>query len=364
MSFSELQMAYEKIMRAVFPEDIFSPSEYNQLLQIKKEYRLLSKAVHPDSENGRESKKLAEEAFLRLNDFYKKALDKINVGTYGNIVKENQEDTNYFLIKTKKREYNITSTLAQGDLSNIYEGNCIESDDEIGKIVVKIVNDPMNNDLVQNEIRVLKLFQEHPSNQSKHLPMILDQFKTVDGQVGIIMRYFDGYDLHSVREKYTEGIPQKHVVWIMNRLLSALGRVHQMGIIHTNIDPSHIMIRPRDHNLMLLDWSYSTIDPIMIGRRFRVLNEDYSPPEVIEQKPPIPASDLYSVGKCMIYLLDGDLKTNRMSSDIDDRLQRFFQFFVRDSPLQRAQDAWEMHAQLVELIKEMWGSIQFLEFRM
>ncbi len=358
----ELNRVYTYIMQAVCVEDVFGAVAENE--SVKRSYRQLSRVVHPDRYSDPDEKEMAEEAFKELNGFHERAQKKLENGTYGTRSREVDSDTEtVFVIKTRKREYRIKSTLAQGDLSTVYGGGCLDGEDPAGMVAVKVIEDSADNDLAQNELRVLRLFHSEPGAQSKHLPVLLDQFKTTEGQIGIILRLIDGYDLYSVREKYRDGAPQKHVIWMLNRLLSVVGYAHSRGVIHGNIEPSHLMIRPRDHNLFLVDWSYSAVNPVRTGDGFKIFNEEYSAPEVAERKPPIPASDLYSVGKCMIYLLGGDVKNNSMPSQVNEKLQRFIQFFVRESPLQRAQDAWEMYEKLIELRDELWGQ-RFLEFKM
>lgn len=365
---NELKYAYEQIMQAVRAEDVFGMPEEGQDVSgtVKRIYRKLSMVVHPDRHNNDpDSKEMAEEAFKRLNEFFEKAESKIAKGTYGVRTEEDSvAKKNGFTIKTRKREYRIVSTIAQGDLTVVYGGDCVGGDDFSGKIAVKVAADPGDNDLIQNEVRILRLFQTEPSNQSKHLPVFLDQFKTSDNQLGTVLRYIDGYDLHSIREKYAGGIQAEHAVWMLARLLSVLGYSHSKGVIHGNIEPAHLMVRPKDHNLFLIDWSYAAIDSLKTGDGFKVLNEAYSPPEVKVRAMPTPAADLYSVGKCMIYLLGGDVETNSMPYRVDQRFQRFIQFFVRESALQRAQDAWEMYEKLAELRAEIWGRPRFLEFIM
>src|SRR5262249_19682565 len=153
----------------------------------------------------------------------------------------------------------------------------------------------------------------------------------------------------------------KHMVWMLSRLLSVLGYAHSKGIIHGNIDPSHLMIRPSDHNLFLIDWSYAAVNPFRTGDGFKVWREHYSAPEVAERKRPIPASDLYAVGKCMIFILGGDVRNNSLPAQVDEKIQRLIIYFVRESPLQRAQDAWEMYTFLRKLMEELWGPRKFLE---
>jgi hypothetical protein len=45
-------------------------------------------------------------------------------------------------------------------------------------------------------------------------------------------------------------------------------------------------------------------------------------------------------------------------------IRLFLEFLVGESPLQRAQDAWEMHQLLNDLVVGLWGPKRFLEFEM
>lgn len=361
---TELQNAYRIIMEAVCCEDIFGGLDQTNLGDhFKKVFRQLSKVVHPDIYTNPDEKEMAKEAFQQLGELYSSAQKKVKNGTYGQRINSKEAESG-FVIKTGKREYNVKTALAQGDLSVVYGGKCIDENGIEMEIAVKVVENPADNDLMKNEIKVLKLFQSAPAVQSKHLPVLLDQFKTSENQLGIILRYIDGYDLCSVREKYKRGIPQEHAAWMLERLLSAVGFVHSKGVVHCNIEPAHIMISPKDHNVFLIDWSYAVVNPSNTGDGFKILNEDFSPPEIKGRKPPIPASDMYSIGKCMIYILGGDVKNNLMPQTVDERLQRFIQFFVRESSRQRAQDGWEMNEQLKKLRSEIFGQKKFLEFKM
>lgn len=365
---SQLETTYQMILSAKCPEDVFGvliaedPEAKKEQLNVI--YRQLAKILHPDRhQNNSLSQEKAEEAFPLLSNFYEKAKTRIDKGIYGSNTPD--DDDIDFIIKTRKQEYHLRATLAEGDLSVLYKGDFVNEAGEVVNIIAKVIQDPADNDLAQNEIKTLRTLLATPSKASKHLPNFYDQFKTTDGQLGIILNYLEGYyDFYSVKEKYKNGITEKHMVWMLGRLLSIAGFAHSKGVVHGNIEPAHVMIRPQDHNLCLIDWSYAAINPFQTGDGFKVFNEDFSAPEVAERKKPIPASDLYSIGKCMIFLLGGDLKTNSLPNSVNEQLRRFIQYFVLPSPLQRAQDAWEMHEQLSKLIVALWGPKKFLEFKM
>jgi serine/threonine protein kinase len=253
-------------------------------------------------------------------------------------------------------------------LSLIYEGFFIENNKEIG-VILKIIRSDADRDLANNEIRTLKkLFAEEDPNQI-HLATLLDQFQTKDKKYGIIVKKFAGYNLNQIRQNplYQNGVPDYHVSWILCRILEAVGFAHSKGIIHCNIEPEHILIKPEDletdhrddHNVCLIDWSYASTN----NSCFKSINDDYSAPEVFRKEKPLTASDLYSVGKCMVYLLNGNLENNSIPGNVEPNFKRFIENFLINSPIQRARNAWDMARKLYELRKELgWNVYRKFKF--
>src|SRR5205823_5593440 len=139
----------------------------------------------------------------------------------------------------------------QGDLATIYDGRR-QSDG--ARVAVKLAEDAADGDLMASEVAALHLLTTENSPQRKHLPVVLDRFHTRDSRLGTIFAYIDGLDLTEVRRRLPDGLPPRHLVWVMRRCLSVLGWAHSHGVLHGNIDPLHIMVRPGDHNVWLIDW--------------------------------------------------------------------------------------------------------------
>ena len=264
-----------------------------------------------------------------------------------------------FEVKAEGGTYRLLSVVARGDLATVYGGT--RSLPGAGaEVVFKLADDAADNDLLQAEVRTLQRLCAAKSPQQKHLPVVLDQVRTADGRLGTVFERIDGLDLCSLRERFPEGVPQRHLVWIMRRVLSVLGWAHKNGILHGNVEPAHILVRPRDHNVWLVDWSWAIIEPAKTGQTFRCLNEDYGPPEARSRTAPLPSSDLYSLGKAMIYAAGGDPAAKTLPDSIDERLQRFLRFFVVESALGRPGDAWDMYKQLDNLREDVFGPHAFL----
>ena len=174
-----------------------------------------------------------------------------------------------FRVTTDTASYHVTQTLALGDLSTVYGGVTTTGEAERA-VAVKLTDDRGDNDLMQVEVRTLARLRTTQSKQNKHLPRVLDPFRVSDGRAGTIFERIDGMDLPTLRKRLPDGIPQRHVMWIMRRLLSVLGWAHSRGVIHGNIEPAHVMVRPGDHNVWLVDWCYAIVDPARTGQGFTV----------------------------------------------------------------------------------------------
>lgn len=364
----ELRQISAQLTRALQAEDVFGlpgagASKEELVAGVKRAFLRLSHIVDPDFyPQDAEARTAAGAAFLKLKAFYAEAMQKIEAGTYGaSSVPNAERGQGGAVITTAAHTYRIDSPIAQGDLSSVYAG---EMQPENVKIVVKVAEDPADNDLLMNELKTLRYLATEPGPYGKHLPQVIEDIRTQDQRAGIIMSFVDGFDLNQIREKFPAGIADRHIIWIFRRTLSVLGYAHSKGVVHGNIEPTHILVSPPDHNVFLIDWAYSVYKPAATGQGFRAVNEKFSAPEVRERKPPLPQSDLFSVGKCMIYLLGGNIETNELPPAVDERIAKFIQFFVRESAQQRPGDAWAMYHELDDLREKVFGPHQFIEFKM
>jgi hypothetical protein len=263
-------------------------------------------------------------------------------------------------ITTDKATYQLTTTLARGDIATVYGGHTRGSQQPVA---VKLADQASDNDLMQHETRVLGLLLAEPDKIAIHFPPPRDQFRTADGRLGTVFDHLDGFDLTQVRDRCRRrgepGLAPRHVVWVLRRAFAALGWAHKHGILHGNLDPAHILVRPHDHMVWLVDWCWAVVNPATTGQGFKARNEIYSPPEVGERGKPTPASDLYALGKCAIHLAGGD-PAGKTLPDMDPRLARFLRYLCVESQGGRAQDAWEMYLQIDRIRTQIWGAHEFV----
>jgi hypothetical protein len=263
-------------------------------------------------------------------------------------------------ITTDKATYQLTTTLARGDIATVYGGHTRDTQQPVA---VKLADQSSDNDLLQHEARVLGLLLAEPDKTSIHFCLPRDQFRTGDGRLGTVFDHLDGFDLTQVRDRCRRrgepGLAPRHVVWVLRRAFAALGWAHKHGILHGNLDPAHLLVRPHDHMVWLVDWCWAVVNPATTGQGFKAHNELYSPPEVAERGHPTPASDLYALGKCAIHLAGGD-PARKTLPEMDPRLARFLRYLCVESQRGRAQDAWEMYLQIDRIRHQIWGAHEFV----
>ncbi len=254
--------------------------------------------------------------------------------------------------------FEFREQLPDGDLAELWRA----PGDDGEPCVAKIAIDIQDNDLICNEAEALAQLDLHDSRQRVLLPRLHGRFFTRDGRAGNLLGLVEGFTGLELRARFPDGVPPEHVVWIGRRLLSVVGHAHTRGILHGNIEPAHIVVRPRDHRVVLIDWCYSIFEPGRTGQGFRAVNDEYSAPEVAQRGPATPAADLLSVGRTLAFLLGADPIELDLGEHVPERLQRFIRYLARPSRLQRAQDAWEMYGELDLVRLACYGPHVFREF--
>jgi len=352
----QIKKVYAQICHYEQPEQLFGDlgnTVEEQQKTLSNAFKYLIRLYHPDLFlSDPEEHQIADNITKMLNYLRMEAEKKIGRGLYGRAV-ESESHEPECIITTAKREYRVIRYLIRGDDSDIYHAEFDDPDDRfmpVKNAVIKIADNPSKNHLIKNEVQVLKIL----SHQS--LPELVDDLLLPEERKrAVITRMIDGHDLYQIRESFPDGLDERHTVWVFERLLSVLGFLHYHAILHGNIEPGNIMMRGRDHNAFLLDFNYSLVEPGK-GEALEIVNTEYTAPEVFEHKAPHPASDMYSLGRCMIYLLGGEAEKERIPDRVDRRIVRFLEGFLIRNPGRRANDAWKMYSALSDLRLKIFGA--------
>ena len=165
------------------------------------------------------------------------------------------------LVRVKGRTYRVLSTRGDSDgcevLSAIACGPLPEG------VMIKLAHDRAN--ALAKEADVLQHLQQldMPSSAyfSQRLPQLV-AFGVTDGfgdvRDALVMRQPVGYwgTLDDVLAHHVGGLRDpRHAVWLWRRVLEVLAYVHGAGWTHGDLRPSHWLVHPGNHGVLLTGWA-------------------------------------------------------------------------------------------------------------
>jgi hypothetical protein len=311
--------AIEAVLTASSPEDLFGTGNPGR------RYRELARALHPDLASG----PAATEAFIRLARLW--------------------EDRHGAAMGA----YRLVDRRYEGDLADLYDVGAAT--------LLKLPRSPANNDLMEREALALRTMEEQGDPRFlPYVPRLLETFRHrdrvtgADRQVNVIGAVPNLRSLAEVRAAYPDGVDPRDVAWMWRRLLVAVGFAHRGGLVHGAVLPTHVLIEPDEHGLVLVDWCYSAV----AGDRIPALVPEFAdwyPVEVHRRQSPGPGTDIAMATRCMTYL---------MGPKAPGPLGSFAAGCALSSLDARPDDAWRLLDELDGVLANMYGPRRFRPFRL
>ncbi|MEV7769117.1 serine/threonine-protein kinase [Microbacterium sp. NPDC086615] len=153
-----------------------------------------------------------------------------------------------------------------------------------------------------SEARVLAAF-DHPS-----LVTLYDARLEAGDHIYLVMEYVDGPSLQ--RRIEAGALEPAFVAALLVDLARALAAVHATGVVHRDVKPSNVLLRPTRHSphgfeAVLADFGVAhLIDATRLTTPGTVIGTAaYLAPEQVRGEPPQPASDIYALGLLTIEAL-------------------------------------------------------------
>ncbi len=165
----------------------------------------------------------------------------------------------------------------------------------------------------------------------------------------LVMEHFDSDNLKTHIQRGEDFI-HEHAHRIIVQICSALGYVHQRGLVHRDVKPENVLVA-KDGTTKILDFALA--EPI--GKR-RVLGlvlpaiagtRPYIAPETIRRKPPDARTDIYSLGITIYEMLTG--RPPFISTDRDELLR----MHLSQQPTGMRHFRRTISARMNELVMEM-----------
>jgi serine/threonine protein kinase len=215
-----------------------------------------------------------------------------------------------------------------------------------------------------NEAGVLSTINNELS-ASRHFPLLLDHGRVRDGRMFVLMSFFDEWPLATTIG--AERRPDRLVGYLRTSLAvgAALASLHQIGIVHVDLNPMNILYRS--------DWGNPVIRIVDFESAYEVARHGngvtYNPPTTsgfsapeLSDQPPDCRSDVFSLGAVLYTMIAGYQWTlgqevsASISADreIDGDLQKILLAAVARTPGQRHQSIEIMCASLDAYLESIW----------
>ena len=348
-----LDQLLQQLQKATKPADVFGPLPIGDEATLRRRYHELVHVAHPDHNGGVRE---ATEAFRLLQHWYERAQRNTARGSEPDVT---------LTITTKHATYTAVASTLEGDVCDLYEAN-----DPDGEILLKIVREPRDNDLMQAEARALGRLKRELAGKAvgAHFPTLVDAFAMKDEvgatrQVNVLQRERRYVTLAKVVQAFPNGVEPADTGWMFNRLLAALGTTHNEGLVHGAPVLDHILVRPSDHNGMLIDWCYSAEAGNAIKAISPAYHEDY-PPEVLVRQPASPSTDLFIATRSLVRLLGGNGDANSLPSHVPRAMHALIRACLIPAPHRRPQNAWQVFDDWREILQRLYGPPTFRPLHM
>lgn len=370
---TELEHMHNLLLSVHRPEEVFGElrgTQAEMLDAARSIFRQMAKVAHPDHYRQETADfSLADAAFKKLAWFWEQAQRRIEVGVYGTT-----GTSEHYSLRTSDTSYTIERRLARGEVCDLYLSNATSAGGQ-AFVILKVPIQPANNDLLLNEARILTRLQtgEAAKKFGHFASQLRETFSYEEAASGAIRQvnalvYTAGLSsLKAVREAYPLGIDPRDMAWIWRRLLVALGFAHMQHIIHGGVLPTHVLLHPEQHGVVLIGWSCSVLKPETTDAYISTISSayhDWYPAEVFARERPTPGLDIAMAARCMIDLLGGDPCKRTMPTTVPWQIQQHLKGCTLPSARQRPQDVHLLLADFDDLIARLWGPRTFREFRL
>ena len=219
-------------------------------------------------------------------------------------------------------------------IKEFFMPNCCSRDGDT--TIVTMGNNSTYGIAEQYKRKFIKEAKTIASLDNPHIIRIHDVFEE-NGTAYYVMEYLEGGDLKS--RVHAQGLPEDEALQIIRQIGEALNYIHRRNILHLDIKPSNILFR-EDETAVLIDFGiskhYDEKDGSETSSTPIGISEGYAPLEQYDTEGISafsPATDIYSLGATLYYLLSGNRPPNA-SSILNNGLPA-----LTDSTTQRTVDA-------------------------
>lgn len=190
------------------------------------------------------------------------------------------------------------------------------------------------------------------------LPTLLDYQENVPGCGNLMVLTFSEGDTLGRDIQVNGPLTDEHLFWVADRICHPVEYLHEKwGIIHSDLKPDNCLIHYPGHEVTVVDLGLALQDP-QAWMTAKGGTDGYFPPELQQGYPPIPQSDIYSLGKILIFLATGKdemVARGECPADMDLRLARYIGRMIKHDPRQRPESFAIVREELHQMRQAIFG---------
>jgi hypothetical protein len=165
--------------------------------------------------------------------------------------------------------------------------------------------------------------------------------------------------LSAIHDAYPGGLDPKDAAWIWRRLIAQALAGQVLGVVHGAIVPDHVLVHPGTHEPLHLGWVHSVEQPEERQARLTTVIDrwrDWYPKEVFAREIPTLQTDLYMVGKTMLYLAGGNMAQNQLPRHYPTVMKDVVAQLIVADARSRPRDGHALLRTFTHSIRALWGT--------
>jgi serine/threonine protein kinase len=205
--------------------------------------------------------------------------------------------------------YETDRLLGRGGMGAVYLAH--RADGQFNQqVAIKLIDLPLATDMFRERFRQER--QILAELQHPYIARFLDGGVTSEGDLYLVMEYVDGRPIHRYCDEQKLSIPQRLGLFL--EICEAVEFAHQHFIVHRDLKPDNILVAS-DGAPRLLDFGTAKLiaptaerlNSALTREGFSSFTPQYASPEQILGGTITAASDTYSLGVLLYYLVTGTL---------------------------------------------------------
>lgn len=266
----------------------------------------------------------------------------------------------------------LNKCTAHGDIADVYTGQRARWPTELA--VLKMLRDHKDIDLFDNEWDVLQVLHRSDAPGADSFTMLIPQ-PIIHGDISNgsyagkrvnVYRWMSGFyhTFEEVLQAYPQGIPPRASVWIWRRILEVLSFIHNSGMVHGAVLPSHLLVQENEHGILLVGYSSAG----RFGEKIRISSHRFESFYQLTRRSfstLTPQLDLIMSARCMVAILGGNPETGSLPATVPKHLTDIVRQIAFSDPASLARnDAWAIREELGVIAGEVFGPPQFIPIMM